>query len=394
MLNAHYDVIVVGGAAVGSAAAYFLQANPDFSGSLLVLEKDLSYQYCATTLSAASIRHQFTTPENIQMSQFGTQFLRDFSQTMSVNGDAPDPAFHEGGYLFLATSAEGKHTLEQNHITQKQLGAEIELLNPDQIKARFNWLNTADLTAGSLGLQGEGWLDAYGMMQGMRRKATALGATYKQATVIDVLRSGSKITGVVLDNQQIIHCSTLINAAGLGATALAKKMGIDLPVVSKKRCVFYFQSPAEVPNCPMTIDPSGAYFRPEGEGFIAGIAPPTDQDPISTDFDVQHELFDDVLWPILAERVPAFEAIRLIRSWAGHYDMNTLDQNVILGPHPSLSNVLFANGFSGHGMQQAPAVGRALSELILYGQYRSLDLHRLGWDRILEHKPLVELNIV
>lgn len=394
MLNSHYDVIIVGGAAVGSATAYFLQANPDFTGSVLVLEKDLSYQYCATTLSAASIRHQFTTPENIQMSQFGTQFLRDFANTMEVNGESSDPAFHEGGYLFLASSAAGKHTLEQNHITQTQLGAAIELLSPAQVQSRFPWMNTTDLTAGALGLQGEGWLDAYGMMQGMRRKAIALGATYWQAQVLDVIKAGAKITGVILDDQQSISCSTLINAAGLGAASLAKRMGIELPVVSKKRSVFYFQSPAQLPNCPMTIDPSGAYFRPEGEGFIAGIAPPPDQDPISTDFEVQHELFEDILWPLLAERVPAFEALRLIRSWAGHYDMNTLDQNVILGLHPDLNNVFFANGFSGHGMQQAPAVGRALSELILYGQYRSLDLRRLGWDRILEQQPLVELNIV
>lgn len=394
MLNSHYDVIVVGGAAVGSAAAYFLVANPDFTGSVLVIEKDLSYQYCATTLSAASIRHQFTTPENIQMSQFGTQFLREFADTMKVNDDAPDPAFHEGGYLFLASTAEGKRHLEQNHHTQTQLGAAIELLTPAQIQQRFNWMNTADLTAGALGLAGEGWLDAYGMMQGMRRKATALGARYHQGTVVDVVKKNATVTAVTLDDHTTITCDMLINAAGTGATALAQKMDIELPVESKKRCVFYFQSPAQLPNCPMTIDPSGAYFRPEGDGFIAGISPPADNDPISTDFDVQHELFDELLWPLLAERVPAFEALRLVRSWAGHYDMNTLDQNVIIGSHPQLDNVLFANGFSGHGMQQAPAVGRALSELIVYGHFRSLDLSRLGWDRILERKPIVEFNIV
>lgn len=394
MLSPHYDVIIVGGAAVGSAAAYFLQSNPDFTGSLLVLEKDLSYQYCATTLSAASIRHQFSTPENIQMSQFGTQFLRQFEKNMAVDGDAADPAFHEGGYLFLANTPTGLDVLKQNHQLQTQLGADIALLDPTQVKTRFPWMNTQDLTAGALGLSGEGWLDAYGMMQGMRRKAIALGATYWQAEVLNVVKEGTQIKGVTLDNQHIICCDTLINAAGLGATALAQRMGIDLPVVSKKRCVFYFQSPAQLPGCPMTIDPSGAYFRPEGDGFIAGIAPPADQDPISTDYDVQHDLFEEILWPILAERVPAFEALRLIRSWAGHYDMNTLDQNVILGPHPDLPNVLFANGFSGHGMQQAPAVGRALSELILYGQYRSLDLRRLGWERILERQPIIELNVV
>lgn len=144
----------------------------------------------------------------------------------------------------------------------------------------------------------------------------------------------------------------------------------------------------------MVIDPSGAYFRPEGEGYICGIAPPEDQDPECHDFDVQHALFDEVLWPTLAARVPGFEALRVQRSWAGHYDMNTFDHNVILGPHPAVDNLLFANGFSGHGMQQSPAVGRALSELVTYGAYRTLDLRAFGWQRVLDQKPLREINVV
>ena len=144
----------------------------------------------------------------------------------------------------------------------------------------------------------------------------------------------------------------------------------------------------------MVIDPGGAYFRPEGQGFITGIAPPPDQDPECFDFDVQHALFEDVLWPLLARRVPAFEALRCVRGWAGHYDMNLFDQNAILGPHPDLGNLYFANGFSGHGLQQAPAVGRALAERIAHGRYRTLDLGRLGWGRILEGRPLVERNVV
>lgn len=394
MSASHYDVIIVGGAAVGSAAAYFLTANPDFNGSVLVIEKDFTYQYCATTLSAASIRHQFSTPENIQMSLFGTQFLRDFATTMQVNNDSPDPAFHEGGYLFLANTDSGKHILQQNLVTQLKEGADLALLDPAEIKARFPWLDTEDLTAGTLGLSGEGWLDAYGMMQGMRRKAIDQGAKYLQATVVDVEKQGAKVTGVLLDNGERYNCGQLINAAGLGARQLSENMGITIPLEYKKRSVFYFQSPVELPNCPMTIDPTGAYFRPEGDGYIAGIAPPEDQDPECTDYEPQHELFEELLWPILAERVPAFEALRLIRSWAGHYDMNTLDQNVIIGLHPAIHNVFFANGFSGHGMQQAPAVGRALSELIIYGQFRTLNLHRLGWERILEQRPIIELNVV
>ncbi len=387
------DVVIAGGAAIGSSAAYFLASNPDFHGSVLVVEKDFSYEKCATTLSAASIRHQFSTPGNIQMSQFGTEFIKHIGEHLAVNGEAPDVGFHEKGYLFLATPA-GQSILESNHRVQRSLGADVSLLTPAQLQTRYPWLNTEDLSAGSLGLSGEGWLDAYGLMHGFRRKAISLGVQYQQAQVVGVKRQGRKVQSVTLSDGSSIECAVLINAAGTGAHALAHSAGLDLPVQSRKRCVFHFTSSAQVSNCPMVIDPSGAYFRPEGKGFICGISPPAEQDPECVDFDVQHSLFDDVLWPLLAARVPGFEAVRLQNAWAGHYDMNTFDCNVILGAHPELDNLLFANGFSGHGMQQSPAVGRALSELVAYGAYRSLDLRAFGWNRVLENKPLLEINVV
>lgn len=389
----HPHVVIVGGAAIGSAAAYFLTANPDFKGSVSVIEQDPSYQRCATTLSAASIRHQFSTPENIQMSQFGTEFLHHFAHRLAVDGYAPDPAFTEKGYLFLATS-QGVPILEANHATQCAYGAHIALLSPGELAQRYPWMNTSDLAAGSLGLAGEGWLDAYALMQGMRLKARAQGAQYVHDTVIDVHRNEHTITHVQLARAGSIPCDILINAAGTGSTLLAHKAGIDLPVESRKRSVFYVHCPTPLPDCPMVIDPSGAYFRPEGAGFIMGIAPAPDNDPACHDFDVQHTLFDETLWPILASRVPAFEALRVQRSWAGHYDMNTFDHNLILGAHPDVHNMLFANGLSGHGMQQSPAIGRALSELVTYGHFTTLDLRRMGWQRVLDNTPLLELNVV
>lgn len=383
MGQTYYDVVIVGGAAVGSAAAYFLASNPDFNGSLLVLEQDPSYQRCATTLSAASIRHQFSTPENIQLSQFGTQFVRQHAEQVG---------FHEGGYLFLATEA-GLPILQDNHRIQRQLGVEVALLSPSELQARFPWLNVSDLSAGSLGLAGEGWLDAYSLLQVLRRQAIAHGAQYRAAKAQAVERRGRQVHAVILENGERIACGTLINAAGAGARALAASAGLALPVEMRKRCVFYFHCATPVAGSPLVIDPSGAYFRPEGQGFIAGIIPP-DADPENQDFEVDYSLFEELLWPLLAERVPAFEAIKLGRAWAGHYDVNLLDHNVIVGAHPDLDNLLFANGFSGHGLQQSPGVGRALSELICYGAFRSLDLTRLGWGRVLADEPLLEHNVV
>ncbi|TNF59165.1 MAG: FAD-binding oxidoreductase [Burkholderiales bacterium] len=387
------DVIIIGGAAVGSAAAYFLASSPGFEGRVMVLEQDLGYEFCATARSAASIRHQFSTPGNIAMSQFGTGFLRRLPEHLSVDGEAPDVGFHEGGYLFLATAA-GEAVLRENHTTQRQMGADVVLLGTAELARRFPWLHTADLAGGSLGLSGEGWFDAWALMQAFRRKARSLGVTYRQARVTALRRQGRRIAAVGLDDGSSLSAGTVINAAGTGAAALARSAGLFLPVQSRKRCVFHVTSPASLPGCPLVIDPSGAYFRPEGGGFICGIAPAASDDPECHDFEVAHALFDEVLWPLLAARVPGFEALRVQRSWAGHYDVNTLDANVILGAHPEVDNLLFANGFSGHGLQQSPAVGRALAELVTHGRYLTLDLAAFGWDRVLGGRPLVERNVV
>ena len=252
----YVDVVIVGGAVVGSAAAYFLRAQTGFKGSVLVVEKDFTYEHSATARSAASIRHQFSTPENIRMSQFGSHFIQNIGDYLAVDGEVPDLGFHEGGYLFLATPA-GRDVLEANHRVQRSLGVDVALLAPAQLQVRFPWLNTSDLSAGSLGLSGEGWLDAFGLMQAFRRKAVSLGAEYQQAQVSAVQRAGRAITAVTLSDGATVSCGLVINAAGTGAPALAQSAGIFLPVQSRKRCVFFFSTPAEVSQCPLVIDPSG-----------------------------------------------------------------------------------------------------------------------------------------
>lgn len=390
---AGFDVVIVGGAAVGSACAYFLSAHPGFTGTVLVLEADPSYRWCATTRSVASIRHQFSTPGNIRMSQFGTRFVRDIARHLCVDGEVPDVGFREAGYLFLA-SAAGMAVLQSNHAVQKDCGVDVALLTPAELAQRFAWLRTDDLAGGSLGLSGEGWLDASSLMQAFRRKARSQGVAYQAARASGLLRQGDRIHAVLLDDGTQVRCGTLINAAGAGAAALARTARIELPVQARKRCVFHFQSPEPAPGCPLVIDPGGVYFRPEGTGFLCGVALPQDQDPECVDFEVQHELFDQIIWPALAQRVPGFEAARVRNAWAGHYDVNTLDHNLILGAHPDVGNLLFANGFSGHGLQQSPAVGRALAELVVAGRFESIDLSEFGWARVIENRPMPEINVV
>ncbi|MBI5717475.1 MAG: FAD-binding oxidoreductase [Burkholderiales bacterium] len=388
-----FDVVIVGGAVIGSAAAFFLAEALPRSARVLVLEADTGYAHCATTRSLASIRHQFSTPENVRMSMFGTEFLRHAGARLEVNGEAPLIGFVEAGYLFLATAA-GWATLQCNHAVQRAEGAQVALLGGEALAARFPWLATGDLAGGSLGLAGEGWLDAHGLMHGLQRKARSLGVQVRAGRVEALLREGSRIGAVRLADGSTIGCGTVINAAGTGAAALARTAGIELPVQARKRCVFHFRSPEAAPGCPLVIDPCGLYFRPEGAGFLCGMAPPEDEDPECSDFDVPPGWFEDRLWPLLAQRVPGFEAARPLSSWAGHYDVNVFDHNVILGAHPQIDNLLFANGFSGHGLQQSPAIGRALMELVLHGGFRSLDLGALGWQRVLQNRPLREVNVV
>lgn len=388
-----FDVVIVGGAVIGSAAAFFLAEALPRSARVLVLEADPSYAHCATTRSLASIRHQFSTPENVRMSMFGTAFLRQAGARLEVDGAPPLIGFVEAGYLFLATPA-GWPVLQRNHAVQRAEGAQVALLGREALAQRFTWLATADLAGGSLGLAGEGWLDAHGLMHGFQRKARALGVQVRAGRVTALQREGSRIAAVRLADGGTIGCGVVINAAGTGAAALARTAGIALPVQARKRCVFHFRSPEPAPGCPLVIDPSGLYFRPEGAGFLCGIAPPEEEDPECTDFDVPPGWFEDRLWPTLAQRVPGFEAARLLSSWAGHYDVNTFDHNVILGAHPAIENLFFANGFSGHGLQQSPAVGRALMELVVHGRFRSLDLTAFGWQRVLQDRPLRELNVV
>ncbi|WP_107496260.1 FAD-binding oxidoreductase [Thalassobius sp. I31.1] len=396
-----YDVVIIGGAVIGSTVAYFLTANADFDGSVLIIERDPTFAQASTSLSSSSIRNQFSNPINVRIGQYGTQFIRDFADVMEVDGEKPDLGFHEGGYLFLASSDEQVQILRENHEVQKSLGADVVLWGTDQIKVAFPHLRVDDLQLASYGQSGEGWFSNTGLMNGFRKKARAQGADYLVDGVVEITRVDDRITGVVLKSGQVISCGTLVNASGPRAAKTAAMAGLSVPVEPRKRSLFVFdcaktpEGTATVNNghLPLMIDPSGSFCRPEGKFFLAGTVPEDDPAVDWDDFEVRHEEFER-LWMDLAERSEAFEAIKLVNFWAGHYAFNTLDHNVIAGPHHEVANFIFANGFSGHGLQQSPAVGRGVSEWITYGQFRSLDLTPIGYDRIVRNEPFLEKAVI
>ena len=385
-----YDVVIVGGAAIGSATAYFLTHDLAFSGSVAVIERDPAYTQAATTLSAASIRQQFSTPENIRMSAFGIAFFRALKQRFGAQADI---AFRERGYLLLA-SETGEEALWVNHAVQRREGADIVLMDRAALADHFRWLKTSDLALGAFGRTGEGWFDAYSLLMLTRNAAREKGATYVHGEVTAIARDGARVSGVTLADGRRIGCGQLVNAAGPQAGDVAALAGIALPVEPRKRCVFVVACRTALPGMPLMVDPTGVWIRPEGELYICGVSPPRESDPRAIDFEVDYSLFDDVVWPMLAHRVPAMEALKLQRAWAGHYDYNTLDQNAVIGPHPEVANFIFANGFSGHGLQQSPAAGRAVAELIVHGKFVALDLALFGYARIAAEKPVRELNVI
>ncbi len=388
------DVVIVGGAIIGSSLATFLAGRPDFDGRILVVERDTTFRTSSTTLSAASIRMQFSTPLNVQISQFGVEFLKSLDRYLAVDGEVPEIDLVENGYLFLATEAR-LPTLEHNHAVQRELGVPVELLTAAEMSARFDWLQTDDLAAGSLGLSGEGWFDAYALLQGFRRKARSLGVTERVGEVTEVLRDGERVRGVRLADGSEIEASWVVNAAGPRAAEVAAMAGVELPVRPRKRIMYHLESPVSLGAAPLTIDPTGVYFRPEGPAYVSGWSPRDGEpDPDTLDLHADRAPFESLVWPALAHRVPAFDQLRLLDAWAGHYEVNTLDHNAVVGPHTRLANFILANGFSGHGLQQAPAVGRGLAEWIATGRYETLDLSPLGYERIERNEPIRELSVI
>jgi glycine/D-amino acid oxidase-like deaminating enzyme len=368
---------------MGSSIAWHLASDPGFTGSVTVVERDPTYARASSALSASSIRQQFSTPLNIHLSRYGIGFLRRSSGLLGV-----DLGLKEPGYLFLASSA-GEAVLRANHAIQKGQGCAVELLDPVVLRQRFPWISAEGVALASHGTANEGWFDGPALMQAFRQKARALGVQYVADEVVGLapnavtLRSGSRL-----------EARTIVLAAGPWSGEVAALAAIALPVEPRRRSVFVFDVRQPPGMTPLTIDPSGTWFRPEGRFYISGTTPAAGNDPPGAPLEVQHQEWDDMVWPTLANRVPAFEAAKVVNAWAGYYEYNTFDQNGIVGRHPGIESLIFATGFSGHGIQQSPAVGRAVAELIVHGSYRTIDLRPFGYERISAGRPIRELNVV
>ena len=378
---------------MGASAAFWLtRMQPGLR--VLVVERDPSYARAATALSVASIRQQFSTPVNVAISRFGIGFIRDFQAGLGRDVGIANLGLQENGYLFLGHSAEAPAQLDAMAAMQRSLGAATEVWSPEQVQARFPWLAVDDLTAGSFGARDEGWFDNMGLLAGFRAAARLQGAQFVKDEVVGVSVAAGRVVAVQLGQGASVPCGALINAAGTRAAGVAAMAGLTLPVEPRKRTVFVIDAPnARHPDAPLLID-AGFYLRPEQQHWITATVPSQDGPCDPDDFDPDLHLFEDVIWEQLYARAPGFDAVKVLRHWVGHYDYNTLDQNAVLGPHPQVPNFHYMNGFSGHGLQQSPAVGRGIAEMVLTGGWQSLDLSDLSVDRVIAGRPFLETVVV
>jgi len=394
-----YDVVIVGGAMTGSAIAWFLSDlksdKGDFDGSVLVVERDPTYENSSTSRTNSCMRQQFSNELNIKISQFAAEYVRNFAHYMGNDPEVPELAVNHFGYMYLASDSEFARTLRHNQQLQRTLGAATQILTPDEITAEYPFYNVDDIICGSHNLVDEGYFDGGTMFDWWRRKARLNGVEYLADEVVSIDRQADVVRSVRLASGEKVSAGTVVNASGPRAALTARMAGLELPVEPRVRYTFMFDAAERLDrDLPLTIDPSGVHVRSDGDVYMAGCSPDDDRAVAYDDLRMDRDIWETKVWPALAHRVPAFERTKVLNQWAGHYAYNTLDHNVIVGRHHELSNFIFANGFSGHGLQQSPAIGRGVAELIAYNEYRTLDLTSLGYDRITREEPFIETAII
>jgi glycine/D-amino acid oxidase-like deaminating enzyme len=393
----NYDVVIVGGAMYGSSVSWFLADNPDFDGSILVVERDPTYTACSTVHTNSCIRQQFSREINVRISQFGAAFVKNLRNYMGGDQRVPNLPIQSYGYLYLSDNEAFSTVLKESQQVQEACGAGTKILTAEEIKRDYPFYNVDDIVSGSHNRIDEGYFDGGTLFDWWRRSGKEKGVEFVGNEVVSMQKNkaGTRVESVTLKSGEVVSCGTVVNASGPKAVLTSRMAGIELPVEPRKRYTFIFD--AEQPldrDLPLTIDPTGVHMRTDGQYYLAGCAPDEDLAVDYDDYEPDHSIWQEKVWPIIANRIPQFEAIKLVNSWVGHYAFNTLDQNAILGPHSVVENFIFVNGFSGHGLQQSPAMGRGIAELITYGDYRSLDLSPFRFDRIERNEPFNEKAII
>jgi glycine/D-amino acid oxidase-like deaminating enzyme len=388
--SAKYDVAIVGGAIVGSSVAFFLKRLAP-AARVAVIERDRTYEFASTLRASGGARRQFSCPENIEMSNFSLPFIASADETLAVDGEPAHVEWHADGYLFIVGPGD-VDVLRRNCDAQQAHGVNAQWLDVDGLRARFPSMSVDGIAAGVLTPE-DGWCDPNGLLQGLRRKARALGAAYVDDRVVAIDHDATAVRALRLASGAILRADVVVNAAGAWAREIAAMVDMPLPIAPLRRFEHYFETPNAIEPLPYVKDTARLAFRPEGRGYSGGLV--DSSEARGYNFDVDHDYFERVVWPALAHRFPAFEACRCRRTWSGLYEQNELDGNPVIGNGSGrLANFHVVAGFSGHGMMHAPAAGRAIAELVVHGRFESIDLGRLGYTRIAAHAPYPERGII
>jgi len=396
--NTSYDIVIVGGAIMGASAAWFMSDDKDFNGTILVIEKDASYANSSTMHTNSCMRQQFSAELNVRISQFAADFVKNLPRYMGNDNRVPELSIQSFGYMYLADNEDFANVLRGNQKTQLAAGAATQLMTPAQIKEAYPFYNVDDIVLGSINLIDEGYWDATAVFDWWRKSARERGVEYLQNEVVAMTKNaaGTRVESVTLKSGEVISCGKVLNASGPRAIETAKMAGLSVPVEPRKRFswIFSAQKPLDRP-LPLTIDPSGVHVRENGGGtYQCGGHTEIDPAVAYDDFHMDHNIWQEHIWPILATRIPQFEAIKIKSEWVGHYAYNTFDHNAIMGPHTEVENFYFLNGFSGHGLQQSPAMGRGTAEIMIHGAYKTLDLSPFNFERIGLNRPIIEKAII
>lgn len=393
-MSKHYDVVFIGGAIMAASTAYtLLQHRPDMK--VLMIEKDTTYKHAATPLALGGVRQQFSERVNIRMARHSIETFEKFGELMETKTfGKPEIDFRQGGYLFLVSQEKWDVAME-NAKVQMDEGVELEILTREDIARELPDLDLTGI-AGATTCRREGLVDPQAVLNGYLRKVKEMGAEIVKDEVVSIQREGDTLKSVTCASGQVYTADAFVNASGPWAKATAQMAGVDLPVEPLRHDIYVTKVPMEIKlGAAYTTLPSTTWWFREHQTGDTMLCGKTKLDfELGFDFTVDMDYFEEEIWPDLADRMEDFDNIKLINAWRGCYEYNTIDFNAIIGKHPETSNFYLINGFSGHGMMQAPAAGRGLAELILFGEYKSLDLSELGYERFAANKLVIEKAII
>nr|WP_321254289.1 FAD-binding oxidoreductase [uncultured Ruegeria sp.] len=391
-----YDVVIIGGATMGACTAWFLASNPDFKGKVLVVEPDPTFSKAQTGASNNCMRQQFANPINVKIGQYAAEFVRNFRENLGGDPEVPELSIRNFGYLYLSDNADLTKVLKRDQSVQAECGAGTEMVTPEEIAATYPFYKLDDIEAGSLNTVDEGYYNAPLMVEWLIKKSVERGVDYVKNKITAIGRDGIKLTSVTLASGEVIEAGAIVNAAGTRAGMVADMAGVELDIQSKRRYTFIFRAKEPLDrDLPLTIDPTGVHFRQFGDNYLVGCPPLGEDATVDVDdFTAEETIWEDKVHPIISNRIPQFKDVEIIDFWMGHYDFNTFDYNVVIGPHDEVSNFHFTNGSSGHGSQQGPAVGRGVAEQIIYGEFRSMDLSPFLYERFAKGERVVERAVI